>query len=105
MTVKCPVLNGMLITTAAPVPKVGNIVREEGERVWELEYGKEWCEIQTSEYGVDTALKLIAWDAEEQAIHNSSMGREGVHQQPPLNEKLYVVDGYPERENPFSSCL
>lgn len=78
----------MPISTAAPVPKVRNIVREEVERIWELEDRKERCEIQTSEYGVDTALKLIAWDAQEQAIHNSSIGREGVHQPPPLNEEL-----------------
>lgn len=79
-------LNGMPISTAAPVPEVGNTVREEVERVWELEDRRERCEIQTSEYGVDSAPKLITWDAQEQAIHNSSMGMEKVHQPPLLNE-------------------
>lgn len=79
-------LNGMPISTAAPVPEVGNIVREEVERVWELEDRRERCEIQTSEYGVDSAPKLITWAAQKQAIHNSSMGMEKVHHPPPLNE-------------------
>lgn len=83
-------LNGMPISTAAPVPEVGNTVREEVERVWELEDRRERCEIQTSEYGVDSAPKLITWDAQEQAIHN----QHGYGKSSPTSTPKWAIGGW-----------